>query len=378
MYSEEKQPMSTHERTAGPGALRLPRPSCKAVLPLALASLLVACGNPGQPRAAEADDTVAKIAHYSGSDRQEFLEKGAREEGKLTVFSSTGDPAISEMIAAFEKKYPYIDVSVPCCLNSPADVTTRAVAEFRSGRSDIGVVETFVSGVNALRQGGFVTAFSTPNSKLQIDGATDPDGYYMTTRSNQRGLAVNTRRIPLSEAPKSWEDLLDPKWKGRISVAGGEAATRLVAYFQDTQPDGYLEKFAAQDPQLVEVTARALADMLISGEVEISPTITRAHVLGPISKGAPVGYIPIEPVDSISTALALPKDSPSPHAAMLLIDFMTSKEGQQIYVKNGFDSLVPDLMRAEDRDTELIFLDSGVEFLGRSNELADLVATLFR
>jgi iron(III) transport system substrate-binding protein len=118
--------------------------------------------------------------------------------------------------------------------------------------------------------------------------------------------------------------------------------------------------------------------MLISGEVEISPTITRAHVLGPISKGAPVAFIPIEPVDSISTALALPKASPTPHAAMLLIDFMTSKDGQKVYVKNGFDSLVPDLMRKEDRDTELIFLDSDVKFLARSNELADLGAKLFR
>jgi iron(III) transport system substrate-binding protein len=282
------------------------------------------------------------------------------------------------MVTAFEKKYPFVDVSVPCCVNSPADVTTRAVAEFQSGRGDIGLVETFVSGVNALRKGGMLTTFATPNASLQIDSATDPDGYYVATRSNQRGLAVNTDRIPLTEAPKAWKDLLDPKWKGRISVAGGEAATRLVAYYQDTQGDGYLEKFAKQDPQLIEVTTRALADMLISGEVEMSPTITRAHVLGPISKGAPVAFIPIEPVDSISTAIALPKDSPSPHAAMLLIDFMTSAAGQQIYVDNGFDSLAPDLMKPQDRKTELIFLDSGPAYLDRSDELADRVATLFR
>ena len=370
--------MSTRERKAAARIGRIHLHGRQALVPLALAALLGACGSPGQPRTAETDDTEAGIAHYEGSDRQEFLEQGARTEGELTLFSSTGDPAITEIVAAFEAKYPYIDVSVPCCLNSPADVTTRAMAEFQSGRSDIGVVETFVSGVNALREGGMLATFSTPNSELQIDNATDTDGYFVATRSNQRGLAVNTDRIPLSEAPESWEDLLDPKWKGRISVAGGEAATRLVAYYQDTLPEDYVEDFAAQDPQLIEVTTRALADMLISGEVEISPTITRAHILGPISQGAPVAFIPIEPVDSISTAIALPADSPSPHAAMLLIDFMTSAEGQAIYVENGFDSLAPDLMKEADRETELVFLDSGVEFLERSNELADLVATLFR
>lgn len=371
--------MSTRERKAATRRGRLLPTSSKALLPLALASLLVAaCGTPGQSRATETDTKVAEVAHYSGSDRQEFLEKGAREEGKLTLFSSTGDPAIKEMVAAFEKKYPYIDVSVPCCLNSPADVTTRATAEFQSGRSQIGAVETFASGLNALRKGRMLTTFTSPNKALQIDKAADPDGYFLTTRSNQRGLAVNTDRIPLANAPKSWDELLDPKWKGRISVAGGEAATRLVAYLEDTQGKGSLEKFAAQKPQLVEVTTRALADMLITGEVELSPTITRAHVQGPIKKGAPVAFIPIEPVDSISTAIALPKDSPSPHAAMLLIDFMTSKEGQEIYVRNGFDSLAPALMKPEDKNTELVFLDTGVDYLDRSNELADKVATLFR
>ena len=135
------------------------------------------------------------------------------------------------MVEAFEAKYPYISVSVPCCLNSPADVPRGPIAEFQSGRSKIGAIQTFVSGVNALRQGGMLTTFSTPNSALQIKEATDADGYFVTTRSNRRGLAINTDRIPLSEAPKSWEDLLDPKWRGRITVAGGEAATRLVGYF---------------------------------------------------------------------------------------------------------------------------------------------------
>lgn len=350
-----------------------------ALAPLALtAAMLTACGTPGQSGEAETPGKTAELAHYTGGDRQEVLEQGAREEGRLSVFSSTGDPAITEMITAFEKKYPFIDVSVPCCVNSPSDVTTRAVAEFQSGRSEIGVVETFVSGVNALREGGMLTSFATPNSGLQIDSATDPDGYYVTTRSNQRGLAINTERIPSSEAPRSYEELLDPEWKGRITVAGGEAATRLVAYFEDVEGEGYLEKFAAQDPRLVEVTTRALADMLISGEVELSPTVTRAHVAGAIAEGAPVEFISIEPVDSISTAVALPKDSPTPHAALLLIDFMTSAEGQQIYLKNGYDSLAPDLMRPEDKDTELIFLDSGVEYLQRSEGLADRVATLFR
>jgi iron(III) transport system substrate-binding protein len=344
-----------------------------------IALVAAACGSPTAGRqGGEADEMVTTVAKYSGADRQQFLEEGARQEGKLTVFSSTGDPAITEIVKAFEAKYPYIKVDVPCCLNSPADVTTRAQAEFQSGRSDIGVVETFVSGVNALRQAGMLTPFTTPNSKLQIEEATDPDGYFVATRSNVRGLAVNTSRIPLEQAPTSWEQLVEPRWKGRISIAGGEAATRLVAYLQDTQPQGTLEAFAAQDPQVVEVTARALADMLVSGEVELSPTITRAHIQGPMNQGAPVAWIPIEPLDSISTGVGLPARSPTPHAAMLFIDFLTSMDGQKLYAAKGYDSTVPELMRPEDEGKDLVFLDHGVDYLERSNQLADQVAQLFR
>jgi iron(III) transport system substrate-binding protein len=346
---------------------------------LALSLILVASASGlGIARAqSPAKGPLAAIAHYSGADRQEFLEKGARQEGKLTVFSSTGDPAISQVVAAFRAKYPYIEVSVPCCLNSPNDVTTRALAEIRSGRSSIGVIETFVSGLNALRQLRALTTFATPNSALQIASATDRDGYYISTRSNMRGVAINTKAIPPETAPKTWQDLLDPKWRGRITLAGGEAATGLLAYLQDTQPKDYLEKFAAQKPRVVHVTARALAEMLIGGEVEISPTITRAHLAGAIAKGAPVEFVPISPVVSISTALGLPAKSPSPHAAMLFIDFMTSAEGQQIYVKNGYESLSPAFMKREDANLTFVFPESDPGYPKRSDELSDLVTRLF-
>lgn len=356
----------------------LPSRRCgRGVLPSLIVALVGAASILPARAQTPSPEGIAAIAHHSGADRQAFLEAGARKEGKLTVFSSTGDPAISQVAAAFRAKYPYLEVSVPCCLNSPTDVTTRAVAELKSGRSSIGVIETFVSGVNALRQLRMLTTFVTPNSTLQIKNATDPDGYYITTRSNMRGLAINTKAVSPAEVPKSWQDLLDPKWKGRITLAGGEAATGLVAYLQDTQSKEYLEKFASQKPRVVHVTARALAEMLISGEVEVSPTITRAHLAGAIAKGAPVAFLPISPALSISTAVALPAKSPSPHAAMLFIDFLTSPEAQQIYLKNGYELLNPALMKPEDAKLEYVFPESAPEYPRRSDELSELVTTLF-
>ena len=196
-----------------------------------------------------AQTDIAAIAHYSGPDRQTFLEEGARKEGKLTVFSSTGDPDITNMVKAFTEKYPFLDVSVPCCLNSPNDVGTRALAEFKSGRNSIGVVETFVANATALRMSDGLTTFTTPSSEELLPDATDPDGYYVATRVGPRGIGVNTKAVPPEDIPKSWNDLLDPKWKGRIAIAGGEAAVSLLAYLQDTQPKDYIDKLVAQEPR---------------------------------------------------------------------------------------------------------------------------------
>jgi iron(III) transport system substrate-binding protein len=337
------------------------------------AGLLIA-----MPHIAAANEAVEKVAHYKGADRQAILEQGAREEGELQLFSSTGDPAITNVVNAFEQKYPFVDVTVPCCLNAPTDVVTRAVAEHRAGREEIGLVETFISGINALRSVEMLTTFETPNSAQHVDRATDPDGYYIASRSNQRGLAINTNAIAPEEVPTSWQDLLDPKWKGRITIAGGEAATGLIAYFQDTQPAEYLESFAAQEPRLIEVRARALAEMLIGGEVEISPTITKAHLSAAIEKGAPVRFVPLSPVLSISTGFGLPAESPTPHAAMLFIDFVTSQEGQQIYRDAGFELLFKELMNEEDAKLTFVFPESDPGYPERSNELTDLLTQLFR
>jgi ABC-type Fe3+ transport system substrate-binding protein len=151
----------------------------------------------------------------------------------------------------------------------------------------------------------------------------------------------------------------------------------LIAYLQDTQP-GLPRQAAAQELRLVQVTAWALAEMPISGEVEISPTITKAHISGAIAKGAPVAFIPIPPVLSISTGLALPASSPTPHAAMLFIDFLTSPEGQQIYQKVGFESLSPAFMKPEDANLTFVFPESDPAYVKRSNELTDLLPKLFR
>lgn len=338
--------------------------------------LLAACTNTGGETAEETDGVVG-IAMYEDNDRQEMLEEGAREEGTLTLFSSTGTTPIGDMVSAFQAKYPFIEIQIPCCPSDPAGVVTRATAEFEAGRTEIDVIETFPSGVNVLSTLDVLTPFKSPNEPNYPPDTVGEDGIFLSTRTVQRGLAINTDRIPLEEAPTSWDDLLDPKWKDKITIAGGEAAVRLVAFLLETQGEDYLEALSAQNVTVIEASARAVADQLVSGELQISPTITLAHIAGPIEDGAPVAWVPLAPIDSASTVIALSATAPHPHASMLFIDFVTSEEGQQIYVDNGYESLLPALVAPENEDLDRVYVDFGIDYIERESEYVELVEQYF-
>jgi iron(III) transport system substrate-binding protein len=204
-----------------------------------------------------------------------------------------------------------------------------------------------------------------------VQEARDKDGYFYPVRTGVRGLAVNTKAIPLSQAPKSWEDLVDPKWKGKITMAGGEAAPRFTGFIEAAKGEGYLKKLSEQDVSVVEVSARALADTLIAGEAILSPTISRAHLNKAIKNGAPVAWIPMDPVDSFSTQAALAANAPHPNAALLWLDFVLSPEAQAIEVKDGFESLHPDHIKPEDKKLNVVYFDLRDDFLDREGEWLD-------
>ena len=349
------------------------------VVAAGLALVLSGCGAAKGDAAPEVNDkgmTLEELATYDGADRQELLEAGAREEGKVVLFTSAHDPS-SKISEAFRAKYPFIQVEVPCCPAAPPDVTTRALAEFEAKRHSMDVLENSTAAVRALQRVGALLPYSTPDSSAYPEEARDEDGYFYPLRTAARGLAVNTNAIPLSDAPKSWEELLDPKWKGMISIAGGEAAPRFVGMMEEEKGAKYLTRLSGQDVSVVEVSARALADMLIAGEAVLSPTITRAHIAGPIKSGAPVVWIPMDPVDSFSTHAALAKNAPHPHAALLWLDFILSPQAQEIQVANGFESLHPDFVKPEDADLNVVYFDVRKDFLDRETEWQDKAEKYF-
>jgi iron(III) transport system substrate-binding protein len=306
--------------------------------------------------AAAAPTTLPQIALYQGADRDKILLEGAKKEGQLTFYDS--HTWFRTYVKDFEKKYPFIKVSE--WRSDSKNLLSRAMTEFNSSRSLVDVIETTAEAMAVMKRDGMFQEYFTPEARFYPDAvkAKGKNGvYYLGDRETYNSLGFNTTLIATSEAPKLFKDLLDSKWKGKMSIAGTSTGVRWVGAVIDSFGRDFLDRLAEQDIQVQNMSGAALAGMVSSGEVPLSPTIFDADVTVAKQKGAPIEWRPIDPVVTTVGYSALSAKSAHPHAALLFLDYLHSKEGQQLIMKGGLWSPREDVGSLEQKFKKL-YLDS--------------------
>ncbi len=285
--------------------------------------------------------TVAELALYKGTDRQQILEEGAKKEGRLT-FYTTGilKQTVRPLVDAFEKKYPFIKVEIWRAETN--QLITRIFEEYKVSKYLADVIELTQNGEIVMEEGGFLQPYYSPNLEYLEDRTIKkgPGGGAFSAAHYQSGIGLgyNTKLINRDQLPKTYQDLLDPKWKGKLTIVGSNTGITWMGGILDTYGEEFVGKLADQKFSVHAVSARALLDMAINGEYNFSPTIFDSHVAKSKGEGAPVDWIPLEPVSIFLGQIMLPKHSPHPHAALLFIDFDLSKQGGELYKMNGYVS----------------------------------------
>lgn len=302
-----------------------------------------ACGGGQAPAAAPASGaapaTVADIAQYSGADRQKVLEAGAKSEGVVSLYTSAVAPTMPLIIEAFQAKYPFLKVEMYRAENT--ELNQRFSQEEQAGKRILDVLETTTDGMTAFITNKWLQAYASPEAAVYPKEAVHPQGLWVPTRASYVGLGYNTKLVAKADAPKTFDDLLDPKWKGKMSIASSTTGVRFVGNILFTKGDDFLRKLGAQNVRLLNVSGRALADLVVAGEVPLSPTIFDSHVADSKSQGAPVEWVPLEPTVVNLGGAALSAKAPHPNASMLFIDFLLSERGQKIYSDHGYGSTRP-------------------------------------
>jgi iron(III) transport system substrate-binding protein len=278
---------------------------------------------------------VEAIANHAGLDRQKMLEEGARREGSLLVY--TTGTQIKPLIDRFEQKYPYVRVELGRA--SSADTARKVVEEYRAGYHKVDAFELASHGLVVPRDENILQPFRSPELAAFAADAVESGRHWVVVRESYTGIGFNTKLLPPEQAPKTYQDLLDPQWKGRMAISGvSTTAINWVGTMLIAQGRDFVRKLGAQNIRVYNLTGRALANLMTAGEVVLSPTIYNSHVAASAKKGAPLGWFAPGPVPVTDSGVAVARKAPHPHAAMLFVDFLMSKESQALYQQLGYDS----------------------------------------
>jgi iron(III) transport system substrate-binding protein len=297
---------------------------------------------------ASAPMPVAQLAIYQGGDRGKLLVDGAKREGQFTLYTS--HTWFRTLVKDFEKKYPFTKVSE--WRNDSKNIIRKVLEESKSGRVLVDVVETTADGMGIIKREGLLLEYYSPQARYYPD-ELKPRGkngfFYLPDRETYNSLGFNTKLVPPAVAPRNFKDLLDPKWKGKMAITSTTTGVRWIGNVLDVMGREYLDKMADQEVSVQDMAPAALMNLVVSGEVPLSPTIFDANVTIARQKGAPVEWRPLEPVVTTVGSAALMSKAPNPYTALLFIDFLLSKEGQQLIVKGGLWSPREDIGTVEQK-----------------------------
>ena len=274
---------------------------------------------------------------HAGSSKLDELIAGAKKEGVIEFYgpSTLGPQGAQALAAAFNKKYGLnVKLGYSPSGNMTRD-TGKVVGLSASGQPpewDIMVVTDAHHGSLWLRKLHIpfdYTSIGVAKDRIEYDNGT-------VSVANQFALpAYNKKTLPAKDVPKKWEDLLDPKWKGKLGVINSTHHWgRLAAGpWGEEKTIDFIKKLSAQKPLLTR--AGEMAQRLILGEVLISATLQDSQLHQSMESGAPLAFAEqVQPVISPEYHVGVLKNAPHPNAAHLFVAFMASPEVQAIWEKH--------------------------------------------
>ena len=300
-----------------------------ALLPLVVACSLAAHG----PLRAQPPD-VAVLALYGGADREQRLVRGARAEREINLYSSLTLEDLNALAAAFDKKY---GVKLKFWRAGSEKVVQRIVTEARAGRFDFDVVETNGPELESLHREKLLQRAASPHFPDLMPEAIRPHREWIGTRLNMFVHAYNTNLVKKEELPESYEDFLDPKWKGRLGIEA-EDVDWFAMVIKEIGEDRGLRLFrdiVVRNGLSVRRGHTLLAGLVASGEVPFALTVYNHNAEKLKQRGAPIDWYVIQPAIARVNGVALSRKPAHPHAAVLFYDFMLG-EGQEILVQGNY------------------------------------------
>jgi ABC-type Fe3+ transport system substrate-binding protein len=275
------------------------------------------------------------------------LVEAAQREGQVTwyttqIMTQFGRAAID----AFQKRY---GIKVNAIRSDSIELAVRMLNEAQAGRVQADVFDG-TSNATAMKRAGAALRWQPDRAKALPKEYSDPEGYWVASNIYVQTPAFNTNLVPKGSEPRSWEDLLDPRWKGKMAWAthattsGAPGLVGVVlTELGEEKGKAYLRALAKQSIIEVGGSARSIVDQVIAGEYPIALQVFNHQPFISAERGAPVDWIAIDPSMAILSVAGVSKDAPHPNAGKLLVDFLVSDDAQQLFREAGYIPVAPEV-----------------------------------
>jgi iron(III) transport system substrate-binding protein len=279
--------------------------------------------------------TAADVALYAGADRLQRLVEGAKKEGELDLYTSAQADDIGAVAAAYEKKY---GIKVNMWRSSSEKVLQRAVTEARANRHTMDVAETNGPEMESMHRERILQLVKSPHLADLIAPALLPHGEWVATRMNVFVQAYNTKAVRKADLPNSWEDLADPKWKGRLGIEQEDAdwLAGMMDELGEARGTKLFRDIVAKNGMSMRKGHTLLAQLVVSGEVPLALTVYNYKAEQLKRQGAPIDWFAIGTAIARPNGVGVARAAPHPHAAVLFYDFEIGEEGQRILAQRDF------------------------------------------
>jgi len=274
---------------------------------------------------------VAAVAAYSGPDRTARLIAGAKKEGELMLYSSLTQDDQLKLVADFKRRY---GVGVKFWRGSQAHILQRVLSETRGSRFEFDVLETNAPQIEALAREKLLQKMNSPYIEQELLPEVMPShGEWAPDRLNLLVYAYNTQLVRPADVPKSWQALLDPKWKKRIGVESTNVEW-FAALVESLGEKAGLELFRrmADNGLAVRTGHNHSAVLVAAGEIPLMLGIYSHDADRMKAKSAPVDWFILPPAVVLPSAVAVSRRAPHPNAAALFYDYMLT-DGQRFYTE---------------------------------------------
>lgn len=270
--------------------------------------------------------TLVPLAARSQDSQK--LSEAARKEGEIVWYTTMSSDQSNAFMARFQQKYPFLKPSIVRLGGSA--LLNRVLIEAKVGKYFFDVVHGTGEIVLPLLEQGLLAPYASPERKMIADDLKDSKGYWTSVYVNSVVLGYNRSAVKRDEVPRTYEDLLHPRWKGRKICLDDTYSTWLQGLISSWGKDkalAYLKRLAEQEPVVMRGST-VRVQLAAAGEFPL--VMAYANIIQNFAeKGAPVDWLPLEPaVVSVNTVMLGAKAAHS-NAGKLLVDFTLSKEGQE-------------------------------------------------